>query len=330
MRIVNLMMVVAGFACLLSGSNGIAASNWKPERNVEIIAGTNPGGAADRTARTIQRIIQGQKLIEVPAVVVNKPGAGGALGWVQISQRPGDGTQIAIATPPLVTNHITGRSKLHHSDLTPLAMLFGEYFPFVVRADSSIKTGKDLIAQLKKDPTSISIAVASAGGANHISVGLVASKAGVDVRKLKVVVFNSGGDTLTALLGGHVQLVAANPASAESMVKDGRARAIAVASDQRLPGVYAAVPTWREQGVNAVLMSWRGVVGAPGLGASEISYWEHVFRNMTREAEWLNDLAKNNWKESFMDSATTKKFLDSEYEDLKEVLSELNLINKKK
>jgi putative tricarboxylic transport membrane protein len=181
------------------------------------------------------------------------------------------------------------------------------------------------LRQLRSDPASIGIAVASSGGANHIAVGLVAKKAGIDVRKLKVVVFNSGGDTLTALLGGHVQLVAANPASAASLVQSGKLRAIAVAAPKRLDGLYANVPTWREQGVDAVLMTWRGVVGPRDMGAGEIAYWEGVFRQMAQTKDWQDDLRKNFWVDNYLDSAGAKAFLQEEYGQLKAVLSDLGL-----
>ncbi|MBX3664482.1 MAG: tripartite tricarboxylate transporter substrate binding protein [Burkholderiales bacterium] len=321
------------FACLygtllsllLAGASGPSGAQWRPEQNIEIVAGTNPGGAADLTARTVQKLLQERKFPDLPLAVINKPGAGGAIGWAYINQHAGNPHYLAVSTPPLLTNHITGKSKTHHSDLTPVALLFGEHFPFVVRSDSPIRTGKDLIEKLRADPGSIAIAVASSGGANHIAVALVAKSAGVDVRKLKVVVYNSGGDTLTALLGGHVQLVAANPSSAARLVKAGQARAIAVAATQRLLSPFADVPTWREQGVDAVLMTWRGIVAPKGIPPAAVSYWEHGLRQMTESAEWKENLQRNLWDDIYLDAAGARKFLDAEYGQLKSALIDLGL-----
>src|SRR5690606_17966002 len=183
--------------------------------------------------------------------------------------------------------------------------------PFVVRADSPIKTGKDLIARIRQDPTSVSAGVASSGGANHMALGLVMKEAGIDVKKMKIVVFSSGGESLTALLGGHVDVVPTNPATIEPMLKSGKVRALGIAAERRLRGTYASVPTWREQGIDAVLMTWRGIVGPKGLTRPQIAYWEQVFQRMTRSEDWQADLRKSHWEDHYLDSAGTQEFFDA-------------------
>jgi putative tricarboxylic transport membrane protein len=111
-----------------------AQSSWKPERNVEIIVGTSPGGGQDRSARAVHRLLQEKSLIDVPASVVNKPGAGSALGYAYLGQHPKDAHFIMLATTPLITNPITGLQKITYADLTPLAMLFEEYIVASVAA----------------------------------------------------------------------------------------------------------------------------------------------------------------------------------------------------
>ncbi|MBI3068346.1 MAG: tripartite tricarboxylate transporter substrate binding protein [Betaproteobacteria bacterium] len=233
----------------LAGPSGHSASaEWRPDRNVEIVVGTAPGGGVDKTARLIQRILQEKRIADTPVTVVNKPGGGGSIGWTYLNQHPGDGHFIAVTPLNLLTNHITGTSQISPDEITPLPLLGAEYIVFTVKADSPIKTGSDLMARLRKDPQSVNIATATRGGANHIAIAFAAKRAGVDVTRLKIVVFKSGGESATALLGGHVDLVPAAASVVAPQIRDGKLRALAVSSGQRLHGLFAGVPTWKEQG----------------------------------------------------------------------------------
>src|SRR5687768_16176183 len=99
------------------------AADWKPERNVEIVVGTSPGGGQDKTARLVQRILTERRLADAPVSVVNKPGGGGNLGWIYLNQHPADGHFLEIGTTTLLTSHLLGRSTISYSDVTPVAML---------------------------------------------------------------------------------------------------------------------------------------------------------------------------------------------------------------
>src|SRR4051812_14721791 len=155
---------------------------WSPEKNVEIVIGAGAGAAADATARAIQRIMQEKKLIPVPSSVVNKPGGGYALSWVYLNNHARDAHYLAVTTLALLTNAITGVNPLTYTDVTPIAQLFTDYVVIAVRADSPIKTGKDLVEQLKGNPTAASIALAAAlGNQNHIGIALALKAGGVDI-----------------------------------------------------------------------------------------------------------------------------------------------------
>ena len=253
----------AGFAL---ASSFCAAAEWKPDKNVEIITGASAGGGNDRLARTIQRIWKEERLVAVTVLPVNKPGGGNALSWNYLNQHPGDGHYIAIANPNLVTNHITGRNAQHYTDFTPIVMLLSESVALAVRADSPIKTGKQVLARLKQEPGSFNVAIGSAvGGANHISIAKVTKAVGGDVKKLKPVVFNSMGEAITALLGGHVDAVAGSASNMVAQMQAQKLRVIAISAPRRLAGVFAEVPTWKEQGVDAITSNWRGFIGPRGM-----------------------------------------------------------------
>lgn len=298
---------------------------WEPERYVELVVPTGPGGGNDKAARTLQKILQGQALISVPVNVVNKPGGGGAVAFSYLNQRPGDARSVSVIPVTLLTNYITGRSAVTYTDFTPIAQLYSEYIAFAVPANSSLD-GKQLVAKLRQDPTSIAFGFASsAGNQNHITIAMVAKAVGADVKKLKTVVFSSGGQAITALLGGHVDVSSSGASGSLPHHQAGRARIIAVAAPARLPGPLANVPTWRELGVDVVFSSWRSMIGPKGLTDAQTEYWNQAIRKLIATEEWKKDLEDNLWVDQYMNSRDSKIFLDKQYADIKSILTELGL-----
>ena len=141
------LVVSIGISALTATAH---AQAWSPQKNVEIIVGSAPGGSNDKTARTVERAIVEGKLIPTSMSVVNKHGGGSSIAFTYVNQRAGDPHTLLIGTTALLTNHIIGRSKLNHKDFTAIASLLNDYVVFAVNANSPIKTGKELAAKLKK------------------------------------------------------------------------------------------------------------------------------------------------------------------------------------
>ncbi len=312
------------FAALAITVLPAAAQDWKPERNVEVVVPSGPGGGTDKTGRTVQSLLQNLKLID-KSVVVNKPGAAGRLGMLYLNQHTADGHYVAVSTVTLLTNHITGASNMTYTDVTPLAQLFSEYILFAVHADSPVKDGRDLVARLKQDPQSLSFGVTAIGGTSHMVAGQVIGKAGGDAKRLKMVVFKAGGEVTTALLGGHVDVVPAPVANLLPYIKSGKLRALAISSSKRLGGDLAPVPTWRELGVDASFDTWRGIVGPKGMTPSQMAFWDATFTGMTKAEAWKQDLARNYWGDNYISSSQTRNYLDREYADFRSILGDLGL-----
>ena len=314
------------FALLLLAGGAGAQSGWKPEHNVEIISGTAAGGAVDRANRTVQKIWQDKKILEATSTVVNKPGGGNTIAWNYINQHAGDGHYVSIAPYTILTNKIIGMSPLSYTDFTPIALLFDEYITVSVRVDSPIRNAQDLVERLRKDPSSLSIAVASALG-NHIHVGIAKplKTAGVDIKKLKIVAFKSSGDSVAALLGGHIDVVSSTTPNVLGQLQAGKIRVIAITSANRLSGSLAGVPTWKEQGVNIEFNASQGAIGPKGLSAPQIAFWENAFQRLSQSEEWKKELDANNWQSNYRNSRDTARYYESEYAEMKAVLGELGL-----
>ncbi len=322
----GMQLTVAMIIAAASGAAG-AQSAWKPERNIEIVVGSSAGTGTDRTARLMQKIWQEQKAVPVPVTVVNKPGGGGAVSWAYLGPKAGDGHYLLVTSYNLVTNHITGRSAVNYTDFTLVSLLISEYIGYAVRADSPYKTLGDLARALRDDPGAVPIGTSSsAGGANHIAIGLLAKAAGADVKKLKVVIYNGGGEALAGALGGHVALWVNSASSLAPPFAAGTMRPLAIASPQRLPGALATVPTATEAGLPVVADNWRLVVAPKGLNASQVAYWDRAFRALTQSEEWNKDLAAAQMSNSYRNSADTTRYIAQQYGEIKGMLAELGLV----
>jgi putative tricarboxylic transport membrane protein len=273
----------------------------------------------------VQTIFQASALVP-SSTVINKPGAANTIGWAYLNQHAGDAHYIATYSPTLLGNRIMGTTPLSYTDFTPLNILAREYVVIGVRAESPFATLKDLVAQLKKDPTSVSFAFATArGNHNHIVLGMLLKSIGVDPKVAKTVIYPGGGPALTAMLGGHIDVYLAPPRTFVPLQKDGRARVLAISAAQRQPGGLAELATFKEQGVDAVFFTWRGFMGPKGLKPAEIAYWDDVFTRLAQSDEWKKDTEKQFWNADYLLSAETRKHLERENELVRSILTDLGL-----
>lgn len=302
------------------------AQGWSPQKNVEIVVGSAPGGSNDKTARSVERALIENKLVSTSITVVNKPGGGSSIAFTYVTQHAGDPHILLVGTTALLTNHITGRSKIHHSDFTPIASLFNDYVVFAVNANSPIKDGKDLIARLKTDPQSIAIGFATAlGSHNHIAAGLLMKAIGGSAKDLKTVAYKGSSEAITNLLGGHIDLVTTAAGNAAGHVANGKLRVVGVAAPRRFGGVLADVPTWTELGIKLVYGGFRGIVGPKGLTPVQVAFWEGALRKASETPEWQANLEKNYWSNDFLTGKEFRNELDETYDAMKSVLVDLGL-----
>lgn len=301
-------------------------SHWKPAQAVEIIAPAAAGGANDQTARLVQRLLQDTQLVPQPLSVINKPGGGHSIGLAHLNRRPGDAHTLMIETSTMLVNELTGKLNVRHTDITPIAVLYKDYITVTVRADSPLKTGRDFLARMKADPATLSIALSSAlANSNHLAAAMVAKSAGADVRKMKIVVFNSGAETMTALLGGHVDVVAGPAVLAARHLLDGKIRVLGVTAPQRLGAALSQVPTFGEMGAPAVMANWRSVIGPKGMTAPQVAFWDQALAKMVQADDYKKEVERNLADPDYLGAAAARKYWDAQYAELKLLLGELGL-----
>jgi putative tricarboxylic transport membrane protein len=302
------------------------AADWKPGKPVEFVVPAPAGGSLDRPARLVQKIWQEAKLVDVPVNIINKSGGGQSVGYTYVNQAANDPHRLLLVSGPLLSNHITGRNKLHYTDFTILGQLYTEYNVLSVRSDSSFKTANDLVARLKAAPDSLAVAIGTTPGNNsHIAIALPFKRASVDIKRLRVVVFPSAGESISNLLGGHLDYVTGGLSVASPHWKAGKLRILVVTAPKRLEGEYSQIPTWKEQGIDAVVSNSRFMMAPPGLTAAQVAYWDAILRKTVAAAEWRKMVAQEQWVDEYVSSAESRKHLDQEYAEMREILTDLGL-----
>lgn len=314
---------------------GAAGAAWQPDKPIELIAPSGPGGGWDRTARGAQKVLTEEKLVPQPIVVNNVAGGSGAVAISQVmAKRKGDAHLLLAMSPALTFTLALGRAKdpatgknLTFRDITPIAAVATDYGAIVVRKDSPYKGLKDLLEAYKANPAAVSVAGGSAvGSQDHVKFAKVVKAAGLDATKVKYVPFQGGGEALASLLGGHTVAAAPDISEIAGQVEAGQIRILAVLSDRRLGGVFKDSPTAKEQGVNTNYILWRGFYAAPGLTKEQADYWRETLGKMVKTASWKKLAADSGWFELFTAGEEFSKFLDEDLTFASTLLKELGLV----
>jgi len=323
---VTTLIATACAAAVIVSTGPTHAAEWKPDRTLELIVPTGPGSGVDNTMRTLQMILQSNKLVDQSIVVTNKPGGSYGVALNYLGQFNGDAHRVMVQTSTPLSALVVGQLNVKYFELTPVANLITEPIAFIARTESTITSGQEMAKRIKADPSSVSIALAAArGNAYHIASALLAKAVGADIRKLRIVVFNSSSEAIAALLGGHVDVVSATPGAFLPMAEAGKVRFLGLASPKRLSGPLAQVPTLKEQGLDVVFDVPRSLIGPRGLSAAQLAYWDNTLRKMMQTQAWKDAVQKNQWEEDYKNSAELAKSLKAEHEILRDVLTELGM-----
>ena len=289
-----------------------------------IIAPANPGGGWDQTARTMQTVMQ-EDGISKSVQVQNVPGAGGTIGLAQFaSQMKGNPDALIVGGYVMVGAILTNNSPVSLKDVTPIARLTGEYEAIVVPAASEIKDMAGLVEKLKADPGAVSWAGGSAGGTDHIAVGLIAKAAGVDPTKINYIAYSGGGEALAAILGNQVTAGVSSLGEFEAQVKAGTLRLLAVSSPERIEGVDA--PTLKESGLDVDLQNWRMVAAAPGLSDEQKTKVTADIEKMVKSENWQKQLADKGWMDTFLAGAAFDEQLAKDEAATAAILKDIGLV----
>jgi putative tricarboxylic transport membrane protein len=343
--LVIVLLLIVGLATpALAFTSGPAAAQAQctvdgfTDTAIEIMAPAAPGGGWDTTAREMQRVMQEEGI--APTVeVYNVEGAGGTVGLAQlVNDDRGNDHQLMMMGLVMIGAIATNAAPVTLADTTPISPLTAEYEVIVVPADSPYQTLDDLIAAFKADPTSISWGGGSAGGTDHILVGLIAQAAGVDPTQINYIPFSGGGEALAAILGSQVTAGVSGVGEWIDQIESGELRALAVSGSSAIgnatpqagaatpASVVAVAPTLREQGIDVELANWRGVVAPPDISAAGRQCLTALVEQMVASDGWRQTREKYGWQDFSQSSDDFGAFLTEENERVTGILKQLGLI----
>jgi putative tricarboxylic transport membrane protein len=282
-----------------------------------------PGGGWDGTARGIEKVLRETGMVG-GVQLEHVPGAGGTVGLPRfLGGLRGRRNTLMVSGLTLLTSSIVNKTPVSVSQAVPIARLTGETHVLVVPTDSPIRNTADFIAAFRADPRAMAVAGGSAGGTDHILLGMMGEALGIEVSRLSYVAFSGGGPAVTAILGSQVKAGISNWSEFAQHVEAGRMRAIGLSSDARMPGVD--VPTLREGGIDAVLYNWRGVWAPPGIPDAHRAELEALVNAMAASPAWRQEAEARGWQLLHMPRAEFATFLEAETRAVEAVLKRLGL-----
>lgn len=296
------------------------SQEFKPSKQIETVVHTGPGGGSDLFARAIAELLQKEKLISQRMQVVNKPGGGPAVAMSYLAEKKGETHTIGFFTGIWVTNPLTTtEATVTVKDLTPVVRLALEPAVIAVKADSPYKNMKDFIEAAKKGPNQLRQSGGSITSRDNLMRMLIQKATGT---QWTFISFPSGGERLSNLLGGHVQIMVIEPQEAGEQIRAGNLRVIASLTEKRLPAL-PNVPTIKEQGIDVSLIPQaRGVIAPPAVPREVIQYWEGVFERFEKSATWKQYLEQNQFEDGYLKGPPLNKFFDDLTVQMREVLKE--------
>jgi putative tricarboxylic transport membrane protein len=261
-----------------------------PLDKTECIAPAKPGGGFDLTCKLAQGALLSGKYIADPMRVSYMPGGIGAVAYNAIvAQRPDEANTIIAFSGGSLLNLAQGKfGRYNEKDVRWLAAVGADYGAVIVSDNSPFKTIADLIAAIKADPGKVVFgAGGSVGSQDWMKAALTARAAGLDPKTMRFVAFEGGGEAITALQGGHVQVYSGDASEAAEQIKAGaKIRVLAVLADKRLDGAMAQVPTMKELGYDIQWPIIRGFYMGPKVSDADFKVWQDTFSKMMATAEY--------------------------------------------
>jgi putative tricarboxylic transport membrane protein len=315
------MRVTVLAACVLSCASAPLFAQAFPSKPLEIVSATGVGGGSDMVVRLVADIIGKEKLLPQPVVVVNKPGGGGAVGQQYVASRRGDPYVFLQASTNLIGVPIRTGLDLGVDRFQPLGAIGFDLNSLAVAENSPYRTLKDFVAAAREKPKSISIGTTSPGGGAHAMAYRLGKLAGA---QFNIVSFKSGAETVTAVMGGHIQATAENLGEVLGQVEAKKLRFLGVPAAKRVPGL-PDVPTLKEQGFDIEAGSLRAFVSPAGVPREAAKLLEDTLAKVHKSAAWRDYMAKNMYEDVYMNADEFAKWLAAHHAEMAQFLGEIGL-----
>ena len=316
--------------CALACAFAVTASaqDSYPSKPITMVVPFPPGGVADIVGRPLAA--QMEKTLKQPIVVVNRTGAGGAVGMASVAKAAPDGYTILMGLSSIsifpVSDRVNGKTPAYEmKDFAPIALITADPTVLVVSADSPWKNLKEFVDSAKAYPGKINYSSSGVYGTLHVAMEIFANAAGI---KLFHVPYQGGGPALTALLGGQVHALASGPAPAVGQIRAGKMRALASWSSERLP-LMPEVPTFKELGYDAEFYIWSGVFAPAAIPTPVLDRLRAAVREAATSAEFKGAMEKVQTPVSYLDAPAFRTYWERDAARLKIALEKIGKVEEK-
>ncbi len=293
------------------------------------MAPAGAGGGWDLTCRSLARVLSELELAPGLMRTTNLPGAGGGVAFARIVAQRHRDARVLIAASPSTTLRLAQRQygRLTEEDVRWVGALGAEYGVLAVASDAPWRTLDDLLDAWRTDPAAIVVSGGSAvAGQDHMKVLLLAHRAGIDPLRIRYVPFDGGGEAMTALLGGFVQLFSGEASEVEGQVAAGRLRVLVTLSPERLAGPLSTVPTARESGVDVTWVTWRGFYAPGGIDDERYGRWVDLLRTVGASEAWEDARRESRLQPFFLVGAEFEAFVRAQVDDFRDMSREIGLV----
>src|SRR5262245_21888773 len=319
--------IAAGFTALLCISTAHAQDAY-PAKPITMVVPFPPGGVADIVGRPLAS--QMEKTLKQPIVVVNRTGAGGAVGMTSVAKAAPDGYTILMALSSIsifpVSDRINGKTPSYEmKDFAPIALVTADPTVLIVSADSPWSNLKEFVASAKAYPGKINYSSSGVYGTLHVAMEIFANAAGI---QLFHVPYQGGGPALTALLGGQVHALASGPGPAAGQIRGGKVRALASWSTERLP-MLPDIPTFKELGYDAEFYIWSGVFAPAPTPSPVLDRLRQAVRDAATSAEFKGAMEKVQTPVSYLDAPAFRSYWEKDAARLKVALEKIGKVEEK-
>ena len=278
--------------CTLATSASVYAQSF-PNKSIELVVPYPAGGGTDVLARAFS--VAGAKHFAQPLIVVNKPGAAGAIGWAEVLNGKDPGYKVALLATDLMVQPNMGYTKITYQDFTPIARLNYDPAAITVRADAPWKTVDEFIAAAKAGE--FRIGNGGNGSTWHLAAAAVQEKTGA---KFNHIPFAGANPAALSLLGGHIEAITVSAAEVSNYVAAGKLRVLAVMSDARIKG-FEDVPTLKERGFDIQVGTWRGLGVPKGTPPEAVAILRAATAKTMQEPSIRDTLDKQNMGYAYAD-----------------------------
>ncbi|MGE0558976.1 MAG: tripartite tricarboxylate transporter substrate-binding protein [Burkholderiales bacterium] len=288
-------------------------SGWTPADPLRLIVGSRPGGANDVFGRML---VQGLSEAGGPEIsIVNIPGDEMAKAWKALQEAEPDGHTIGTSSNVLLTSFLAGKSKLHYSGYTSIALLVEETMAMAV-ADAAV----DWPGLLRR-PRLRAGFIGSPGNARHLALATALVAQGHDMAQVEFRGCETEQECMRELAAGQSDVYCNTASAVAALVRAGTVRPVAVSAKNRLPGVYKDTPCLSEFGVREPFTAWRAIIGPPGMPAPAVAYWVETFRALSGTPAWTRRMEEHHWNSRFLETRAFAGFLDTLSADLERCLA---------